>query len=337
MKPEKTRPSRQAGVAILFAMLVVTLVASFAAVALWQQSSSADNESAERNRMQAALIHAGMTDWASRLLIDDLLDGETDHLGEAWFKPLEAAQLSLFLSQDNQTDAVATRAAGASGQLSDLQARLNVMNLIEEKKVSLPAKASFEHLFELLGLPQQQLEILVDQLLNASQLTAEVAADSAQGEPSSPSAASSQTALMPRHVDQLAWVGISPGVLSALRPYITLLPMRTQINLNTASAEVIYASTPGLQLAEAKVLVAMRDRRPFQSLEDANRLNANLAAQFTQDAHSVKSQFFAFRSTLQLDQTTTQMDTILQRVGASVVAIWGRAGAPSKSPGHPGN
>ena len=337
MKPEKTRPSRQAGVAILFAMLVVTLVASFAAVALWQQSSSADNESAERNRMQAALIHAGMIDWASRLLNDDSLEAGSDHLGEAWAKPLEAGQLSLFLSQDNQTDAVASRAAGASGQLSDLQARLNVMNLIEEKKVSLPAKASFERLFELLGLPQQQLEILVDQLLKASQLTAEVAAASVQDESSSLAAASSQTALMPRHVDQLAWVGISPGVLLALRPYITLLPVRTPVNLNTASAEVIYASTPDLQLAEAKVLVATRDRLPFQSLEEANRQNLNSAAQFTQGAHSVKSQYFAFRSTLQLDQTTTQMDTILRRNDASVVVIWGRAGAPLKSLSPPGN
>jgi general secretion pathway protein K len=39
---------------------------------------------------------------------------------------------------------------------------------------------------------------------------------------------------MPQRMDQLAWLGLSPATVAALEPYVTLLPSRTQVNLNTA-------------------------------------------------------------------------------------------------------
>ncbi len=50
---------QQAGAALLAAMLTVTLVASFAAAAMWQQWRSVEVETAERARIQAAWILIG--------------------------------------------------------------------------------------------------------------------------------------------------------------------------------------------------------------------------------------------------------------------------------------
>ena len=52
------------GAALLTAMLTVTLVASLAAAALWQQWRSVEVEAAERARSQSLWVLTGALDWA---------------------------------------------------------------------------------------------------------------------------------------------------------------------------------------------------------------------------------------------------------------------------------
>ena len=62
---------RSRGAALLTAMLTVTLVATFAAAALWQQWRSVEVETAERDRLQAAWVLSGALDWARLILRED--------------------------------------------------------------------------------------------------------------------------------------------------------------------------------------------------------------------------------------------------------------------------
>ena len=67
--------------------------------------------------------------------------------------PLNEARLSSFLAVDkNASDT--EREAFLSGQMIDLQGKLNVSNLLEGNSLSATALASFSRLFELLGLPK---------------------------------------------------------------------------------------------------------------------------------------------------------------------------------------
>lgn len=305
--------ARQTGAAILAAMLTVTLVATFASAALWQQYRSVEVETAERARVQSGWILTGALDWARLILREDARAGGADYLAEPWAVPLNEARLSSFLAIDkNASDT--EREAFLSGQVSDLQARLNVANLIEGSTLSEAGLQSFTRLFDLLGLPSQQLTILSSQLLLASQANAPP--------PSSPP-------LMPQHVDQLVWLGLSPEVLAALTPYITLLPQRTPVNLNTASAEVIYASTPELDLAAAQKLVAARESSHFKTLEDATLRIGAPAGRFDQVRHSVSSRFFEVRGSLRLDQMVVQQRSVLQRDGLAVRTLWRENGVVS--------
>ena len=86
--------TRQRGAALLAAMLTVTLVATFAAAALWQQWRSIEVETAERARVQSAWILLGALDWSRLILIEDSRAGGADHLAEPWAVPLEEARLS---------------------------------------------------------------------------------------------------------------------------------------------------------------------------------------------------------------------------------------------------
>ena len=147
-------------------MLTVTLVATFAAAALWQQWRSVEVETAERARVQSTWILTGALDWSRLILREDGRAGGADHLAEPWAVPLNEARLSAFLAVDKNASET-EREAFLSGQVIDLQGKLNVNNLIEGNSLSATALASFSRLFELLGLPKEQLLTLASSLLEA--------------------------------------------------------------------------------------------------------------------------------------------------------------------------
>jgi general secretion pathway protein K len=315
---------RQFGAALLAAMLTVTLVATLATAALWQQWRSVEIEAAERIRVQSAWLLTGALDWARLILREDARSGGADHLAEPWALPLQEARLSSFLSKDD-SGADADRDAFLSGQISDLQGRMNLANLIENGKLSDPAARAFSRLFEQLGLPAQELSALTTLWL-ATQTVLK------PGENPDP-----LTPLMPRSVDQLGWLGLSPQTVAILKPYITLLPERTPINLNTASAEVIHASVPGLDMADATRLVAAREGTHFATLADAGRLApaVNDAAASAQLA--VATRFFEVRGRVRLDQSVVEEMSVVQRDGLNVRTISRQRGpAPAPAPGAPG-
>lgn len=301
--------TRQKGAALLAAMLTVTLVATMAAAALWQQWRSVEVEAAERSRVQSTWLLTGALDWARLILREDARSGGADHLAEPWAVPLQEARLATFLSMD-VSNADADRDAFLSGQVSDLQARLNVMNLIDQDKISVPGKLAFDRLFEQLGLPPEQVNVLADQLLAAKK----GARSDGTGNPQAP--------LMPQRIEQLVWLGLPAASLSALKPYITLLPERTQINLNTASAEVLQASVTGLDPAEAKRLVAARETAHFSTIADAGQRSAAVREASSSGQLSVSSRFFEVRGRIRLDQAVVEERSVVQRDGLNVRTLW---------------
>ena len=340
MRPALRR-ARQTGAALLSAMLTVTLVATFAAAALWQQWRSVEVETAERARVQSTWILTGALDWSRLILREDGRAGGADHLAEPWAVPLNEARLASFLAVDKNASET-EREAFLSGQVIDLQGKLNVNNLLEGNSLSATALASFSRLFELLGLPKEQLLTLASSLLEAVRDPAPSGAGAAPnptaappstgasapantGTPPAPVTAPVATALsplMPERVEQLTWLGLPRETLAALMPYITLLPQRTAVNLNTASAEVMYASTPGLDMANAQRLVAARDRKHFSTLAEANQQMGGTEGKFSDAQHAVATRFFEVTGQLRLDQTLVQERSVLQRDGLQVRTLW---------------
>ncbi len=314
----------QRGAALLAAMLTVALVASFAATALWQQWRAVEIESAERNRVQAAWILVGALDWARLILREDARSGGTDNLSEPWSVPLQEARLSSFLASDKDNTAADTAAnqldVFLSGQIEDQQSRLNVLNLVDAGKISVPDMRSFSRLFERLSLPAQELQRLAENLRFAS--------DQSPGNLSG-----GQAPLIPQRVEQLAWLGLSSTTVDALKPYITLLPSRTPVNLNTASAEVIYACIPGIDMALAQRLVDERTRNYFRSLGDAAKLVGDAAPRVTDGQHSVATRYFEVRGRLRLEQVAIEERSLVQRDGLDVKILWReRAALPPLPP-----
>ena len=164
----------QQGAALLTAMLTVALVATLASAALWQQWRQVEIETAERTRSQTAWMMTGALDWTRLILREDAVSSQgtgVDHLGEPWALPVQESKLSTFLSQDQQW-----REGDAevflSGQITDAQSRMNVMNLIEDDKVAPAVLARWAKLFDRLNLPQEELQTLTRRLQAALALSA---------------------------------------------------------------------------------------------------------------------------------------------------------------------
>jgi general secretion pathway protein K len=303
---------RQTGAALLTAMLTVALVASMAAAALWQQWRSIEVETAERARVQSLWVLTGALDWARLILREDARSGGADYLGEPWAVPLEEARLSTFLAADKGVALDTTDAASQaflSGTITDLQGRMNVFNLVENNKPSEPNVRAFAKLFEKLGLPKNELAALVDNLRLAQDTSAE-------------SGSSSMAPLMPQRVGQLAWLGLSQRSLAILRPFITLLPAHTPVNLNTASAPVLFAIIPGLDMAQAERLVTTRQFAHFRTLSDAGKVIPDAAADLNENQHSINSRFFEILGRMRLDQTVVDEHSVVQRDGINVKTLW---------------
>jgi len=309
----------QSGAALLAAMLTVTLVATFAAAALWQQWRGIEVEAAERTRLQASWVLVGALDWARLILREDGRAGGPDTLAEPWAVPLEEARLSSFLSADKNIASDSLEGlpdALMSGRIIDAQARLNVLNLVDSSGKPAPlGVAAFTKLFALVGLPAQEVGVLTASLGRAVSSNT----DAASGSGSAP--------LMPLHTSQLVWFGLSPSTVAALEPYVTVLPIRTPINLNTASAEVIYASAPLLDFASAQRLVEHRAAAPFKTPADANALVVADKGQFVEGQQSVSTQFFEVQGHLRLDHTLVDERSLLQRNGLIVTTLWRERGA----------
>lgn len=302
----------QSGAALLTAMLTVALVASMAAAALWQQWRGVEVETAERARTQSLWVLTGALDWARLILREDARSGGADHLGEPWAVPLEEARLSTFLAADKDNNADTMDASSQvflSGYISDLQGRMNVLNLVENGKVSEPTLRAFAKLFEQLGLPRAELTALAENLRFALDVNPE-------------NGSSPMAALLPQRVGQLTWLGLSVRSQAILRPFITLLPVRTPINLNTASAPVLYACIPLLDMAQAQRLVSARQSAHFRALSDAGRVVAEAASELNDVQHSVGSRFFEVRGRLRMDQTVVEERSAVQREGLNVKTLW---------------
>jgi general secretion pathway protein K len=337
--------SKQRGAAILLAMLTVVLVATMASAMLWQQWRAVEIESAQRTRVQSQWILTGALDWARLILSEDAREdarhgGGSDNLTEPWAVPLAPARLSTFLAaQQGQSlvgdDTDPSQEAFLSGEIEDLQSRLNVRSLIDDNnKVHEATLAAWTRLFKQLNLPQAELDMLVQQLLLASTKATPVSPGVGAAVPAENSTAH-DTPLLPSRVDELGWLGLSETTLNTLAPFITLLPppttpatptTHTLVNVNTAPMEVLMATVPNLSSSQARQLINARADKPFVTLMDVLLVLPDPKLHFDPAEQGVTSQFFSVTGRLRVGNSTVQEQSVLQRVGLLVKTLSRRRG-----------
>jgi len=311
MKPLRRQLQGQRGAALLAAMLTVTLVATLAASALWQQWRDVEIETSERARVQAAWMLGGALDWSRLILQEDVRavaanTAQSDNLSEPWAVPLQEARLSSFLASDqnNTGDGSDDDDVFLSGTISDAQALFNLRNLVDAKNVVDETWLTILlQLFSQLNLPEQQARLIARGL--ASALVGDAA----------------EAPLIPERLQELSWLGVSPATIEALKPYATILPERnTAINLNTAPAPVL-AAVLGTSMSVAQRLVTARTNAPFKNTAEAQKA-AGVELVTTPDQIATVTRYFEVRGRLRLQQAVVEEHSLVRRDNAVVNIIW---------------
>ncbi|MDR5821404.1 MULTISPECIES: type II secretion system minor pseudopilin GspK [unclassified Caballeronia] len=292
------RPERkQRGVAIITALLVVSLTAILVSGLLWRQQVQIRRIENQRLLAQAQWISRSALDWTRLILRSEADTSPTvTYLGGVWGVPIARTKLSDFLGQIGEVRAQQGASTYLSGSIEDAQAKFNLRNLVSTPTpgvltVNVEQIQAFQRLLTMLGINGSLAKTVALQIRAGLQRSAtrfqtqtgttagtsgttaeaQIAAlaqgggvgggnftddpglkDSDDNSPVAP--------LQMITVDSLLDVpGFSPEAVAKLRPFVTVLPTTSAVNMNTAPAEVVAAMVQGMSLSQAQAFVARRE------------------------------------------------------------------------------
>ncbi|MES9992761.1 MAG: type II secretion system minor pseudopilin GspK [Candidatus Thiodiazotropha sp.] len=321
-------PRHEQGVALITAIVIVSM-ASIAAVAMTHELQLTIRRSGNIFAADQGLLYTlGSEAWSRGMLIRDLKDttgeGKYDGLDEDWAQELPPTPV-----EGGQVQALTT----------DLQAKFNLNNLYlqaeasEEEKLKVEKSlAYFQRLLADLELPESIAQATADWLdediksrypdgaEDMEYLDLEQPYRTANG----PMASVTEIRLVK---------GVDREVYEKLAPYLTALPERTTINVNTADAQIIQALAEELNEANAEQLLSEREENPFKkpdsfierlkALLDENKVKSDEITSLI----SVESQYFQMETVVLMESSSQRLVSLLYKGEKDVVVISRTLGA----------
>lgn len=317
------RPGHQRGAAVLMALFVAALATMIITGLFYRQFVLLRTIENQQLTSQSRLLLRGALDWGRAILREDANRSQYDALSEPWSQPLAETRLD----QLGETASLAALATIA-GSMEDAQSRYNLRNLVENGQVVEKELQALRRLVSLLQLPEQTAELIALRMAQAmpAPVTSEQGGATAQA--SLAERPRPLPLMLPQDIGGI--IGIDPAAVPRLAPYIVVLDERTAVNANTASPEVIAARVPELTLAEARTLVAERDRLSyFNNTGEVRTRLGNKGTLVTDSEISTASRFFFIRGEVKLDRAVTRMEALVKRAipgqGQQAVAVlWTR-------------
>lgn len=321
------RLGHQRGVAVITALLLTTLAITIVASLFWQQQVQVRSMENQRLQLQTKWILRGALDWARLILREDAKFTHVDHLGEPWAVALAETRLDDYIEKghaDNETTD-----AALSGNIIDAQSRYNLRGLAENRIVDPVEVKVFQILLSNLRL-NPELALSAAEALASSQTkplangpTGTTGTPNTGTETSGKAENASEKPLGFTQIeDLLAVPGFTQATLLKLQDYIIFLPTKTEVNVNTASAEVVSAKIPKLSLADAKALVASRDRAYFKDKADFKARLQGLV--MTDTGYVTETSYFIVTGKVHLDRALLETRSLIQRTSGSgtTKVIW---------------
>lgn len=328
-------PRQTRGMAVISALLVVAAAAVIAASMLERQTTQVRSLASDTARVQARALLVGGIDWARIILRADARRQSTTRGDQIWATPIS----DLRVSEDG-----ADELAVFSGRVEDELGKFNLQNLAHQGEPDPQGAADLTRLMQSLGVDPRPVDAIAQRIAAAQARPAQAGAasgatgaavaghaeqDSAAAPAGAPVSATggvpgSARAPGMRSLVELRAYGLDDPTIESLRPFLTILPVRTAINLNTVSAEVLAATLPDVSLAQAIALIDQRDRgQYFNNIADfENRLNTPDVV-IAKHALAVSSAWFSVIGTVRTGAANVDMQALLRRDGQAIpVVIW---------------
>lgn len=153
-----------------------------------------------------------------------------------------------------------------SGQIEDLQARFNINNLVQNGKPQTLYIERFKRLLRNIELNEDMAAVIVDWLDSNVETGFSGAEDNEYLNLTPPYRTANQA--MADVSELLLIKGVDFEAYEKLRPFVCVLQSESEINVNTASAEVLSSIVKDISLEDAKSLIEDRNKDVHEKLED---------------------------------------------------------------------
>ncbi|MBB3255966.1 general secretion pathway protein K [Paraburkholderia bannensis] len=354
--------AKQRGAAIISALMVVALSAILVSGVLWRQQVQIRRIENQRLLAQAQWISRASLDW-TRLILRSEADTSAGvtYLGGAWGMPVARTRLSDFLGQIGEARAEQGADTWLSGSIEDAQSRFNLRNLVSASapgalQLNLTQIQAFARLLQLLGIDGQLAKNAAVYLrsglaYSVTRFQTAAAGVSASGTPATQQIGggiggganftnnpgisdgggdSNNAPILITSVDGLLDVpGFTPDIVARLRPFVTILPTTTPVNMNTASAEVIASIVQGMSLSSAQAFVSRRQTVFFRNLSDVQlALTGAGTPQTSIDSTlcDVNTSYFLVHGRVQHERAVVDRTTLVWRDSLThttrIVRVW---------------
>ncbi|MHB1677365.1 MAG: type II secretion system minor pseudopilin GspK [Sulfuriferula sp.] len=287
--------NKQSGVAVIMAILIVALAAMVASALMLEQNLWLRQVENANDLAQAQIMARAGTNLAAAILNSDARN--IDYLQETWAQPLPPLPVE---------------SGEVSGFIQDQQGLFNLNDLVNRGKTDQNQKAKFERLLAVLGIPVELGNSLADWIDDDHDIQGPGGAEDAYylGLPQPYRAADR----MLTDIGDLYRVrGFDKAIIERLRPFVSVLPRSTPINVNTAPPEVLYAMVDGMTLPESRALIATRDKSHFSNVGDFRAALPRIDLTVVDSYFSVASQFFLVTVHTHFGRAHTTVSTLLDR------------------------
>jgi len=289
-------PPPQQGVALI----IVLLILSIATVAVVSMSSSRQLDIRRTENLlrsaQALEYSYSLESWAAKVLRDELSDNKHDGFGDNWAKALPK-----------------TAIPGVAAQLTDLQGRFNLNNLLVENKPSEPDVQRFRRLLALLDIKPVIIDAILD-WMDADSETRQPggAEDDTYFDEKTPYRSANRPFA---DLSELLLVhGVTQQDYQVLKPYIYVTDTYAAININTAEPLLIRSLADKLSAKNTELLIRAIRRKPFERIEDFLQHDAVAALGIDKQGLGITSDNFLLSVRVQVGKISLLFDSHLKRM-----------------------
>ncbi len=317
--PVPGRASRQRGVALITAVLIVAL-ATILATQLGFESALEQRRSIGMLYMdQAFQVSLGAEAWAAKYLRDDLANSpQTDNLSERWATPIPPIPLEGGPIEGS-----------LEGQIEDLTGRFNLNNLINANgQRDAEGVRELKQLLTILELEPKWADIIADWIDQDTQPNIPDGGEDSLYLSQAPPYRSANIPITTTS-EILAIPEFGLERYQRLAPYIAALPVGTKVNVCTASGVVLDALNEGIvQFSiDQPGLAKAREQGCFPTLQDyQNGLSAG-TRQLLQNRIAEKTEYFGLRALVTLGTTEFSLYSLMVRDQTGVRVVMRTFGA----------
>ena len=301
----------QAGTALVTAILIVALASVVATAMLKQQHVDIRRAENMIHGDQVGLYLRSGETWIRQLLLEDLSKNKIDSLNDIWTR----IDRSIDIEQGK-----------INIEVEDLQGRFNLNNLLDtEGKPSKVDVAHFRNLLAVLELDPELVQPVLDWMDADINITLPGGAEDQEYLALARPYRTANTAFVSTS-ELLLVKGFTRQSYDKLAPYITALPERIEINVNTSRIPVL-AAVVNTSLVEAETI---QRNRPAEGYQDVSEFRGEQAlAGKKLDGIGVTSQFFRVRVIVELGRYNASQTSVMARdnTGANLPRVIQRSRA----------